>query len=99
MSIATVPQKLVRRLLLRGASTWLLARLMGMATLAAVSNPASSLLPAWVLVMTAILTLVDLHRRKEVVLLHNLGIRTSHAVALVTLPAIAAEALLVMLRS
>jgi len=70
---------------------------MGMAVLAAVSDPASPLLPVWVIVMTASLTLVDLHRRKELALLHNLGIATSTAVLVATLPAIAVEAALVML--
>jgi hypothetical protein len=47
--------------------------------------------------MTASLTLVDLHRRKELALLHNLGITTSITVVVATLPAIAVEAVLVML--
>ena len=84
-------------MLLRGASLWLMARLMGMAILAAVSDPASPLLPAWVLVMTASLTVVDLHRRKELALLHNLGITTSRVVMIATLPATFLEAILVML--
>jgi hypothetical protein len=76
---------------------WLLARLTGIAVLAAVSDPASPLLPAWVVVMTASLLLVDLHRRKELQLLHNLGISTSSAVAVATAPAIVLEVVLVML--
>ena len=70
---------------------------MGMAALAAISDPASPLLPVWVIVMTASLTLVDLHRRKELALLHNLGITTSTVVVVATLPAMFAEAALVML--
>ena len=97
MPVATLPPRLLRTILLRGATLWLLARLTGMAVLAAVSDPRSPLLPAWVLVMTGSLTLVDLHRRKELALFHNLGITTSTAVVVATLPAIAVEAILVML--
>ena len=97
MAIATLPPKLLRTIVVRGATLWLLARLTGLAALAAVSDPASALLPVWVIVMTASLNLVDLHRRKELTLLHNLGITTSTAVGVATLPAIAVEAVLVML--
>ena len=38
-----------------------------------------------------------LHRRSELALLHNLGITTSYAVAVSTVPAILLEAVLVML--
>ena len=95
--IATLPPRLLRSLLIRGTTLWLLGRLMGMAVLAAVSDPASPLLPAWVVVMTGSLLLVDLHRRKELQLLHNLGISTSSAVAVAATPAIGLEAVLVML--
>ena len=84
-------------MLVRGSTLWLLARLMGLAALAAVSDPASPLLPAWVIAMTLSLTLVDLHRRKELALLHNLGITTSSAVMVAALPAVVLEAILVML--
>lgn len=95
--IATLPPRLLRTLLIRGTTLWLLARLMGMAVLTAVSDAASPLLPAWAVVMTATLLLVDLHRRKELQLLHNLGISTSSAVAVATAPAIVLEVVLVML--
>ena len=97
MFVATLPPRLLRTLLVRGATLWLLARVMGMAVLAAVSAPASPFLPSWAVVMTAGLTLVDLHRRKELPLLHNLGIPTSSAVAVAAAPAIALEVVLVML--
>ena len=97
MAVATLPPRLLRTLLLRGATLWFLARLMGMAVLAAVSDPSSPLLPAWAVVMTATLVLVDLHRRKELALLHNLGITTSSAVVVAATPAIGLEAVLVML--
>lgn len=69
---------------------------MGKAVLAAGSASAAPLLPAWVVVMTASLTLVDLHRRKELALLHNLGITTHRAVIIAALPAIVLETALVM---
>jgi hypothetical protein len=47
--------------------------------------------------MTASRALIDLLRRRELSLLHNLGIDTVWAVSLSTLPAIVAEMSLVML--
>jgi hypothetical protein len=44
--------------------------------------------------VSSTLLLVDLHRRKELALLHNLGIVTSQAVVVGTVPAIIMEALL-----
>lgn len=55
------------------------------------------MLSAWIVVITASLTLVDLHRRRELALLHNLGISTSQAVMIAALPAIVLEVLVVML--
>lgn len=96
--IATLPPRLLRTFLWRGVTLWLLARITGMAMLAATESSAP-VLPVWVVVMTATLTLVDLHRRRELTLLHNLGIATPHVVILATLPAVVAEILLVMLGS
>lgn len=97
--IASLPTRLLRTLLLRGVTLWFLARIMGKATLASVSSTESEglLLSGWVVVMTSGLTLIDLHRRRELALLHNLGITTPHAVMLATLPGIVLELLLVML--
>lgn len=96
---ASFPARLLRTFLLRGATLWLLARLMGSAALAAVSTTGagSLLFPVWVVVMTASLTLVDLHRRREVALLHNLGITTVQTVVIATVPSIIFESLLVMI--
>lgn len=47
--------------------------------------------------MTASLTLVDLHRRKELALLHNLGIPTIQTLVVATVPSIIFETLLVMI--
>ena len=78
---------------------WLLTRIMGSAVLAAATSSWSgeSFFPMWVVVMTASLALIDLHRRRELTLLHNLGIDTSRVVLLATTPAIVLEGMLVML--
>ena len=98
-SIASIPTKLLRTFLLRGVTLWLLARIMGKAALASVSTSeaAGPLLSLWALVMTGSLMLVDLHRRRELALLQNLGVSTFHAVVVATMPALLLEALLVML--
>jgi hypothetical protein len=97
--ITSFPARLLRAVLVRGVTLWLLARIVGKAALASVGTTESggALLPAWVILMTASLTLVDLHRRRELTLLHNLGISTAQVVSLASLPAVAIEALLVML--
>ena len=59
---------------------------------------ASALLPMWIVVIAALLCVADLHRRKERLLLANLGISTSWAVCVATLPAVALEAMLTMAR-
>lgn len=84
-------------MLLRGTALWLLARLMGKAVLAAGAVSVAPLLSPWVVLMTASLTLVDLHRRRELALLHNLGITTTRVVVTATIPALVLESLLVML--
>ena len=102
-----IPAKLFRTLLLRGAGLWLLSRLMVKAAFAlprmmsgstlAATPESGAVVPAWILVMLVSLAVFDLHRRKELALLHNLGIPTSLAVAVVTLPGVGIELLLVML--
>jgi hypothetical protein len=79
----------------------MLTRITGTAVLAAATSSWSgaSFFPAWVIVMTASLSLIDLHRRRELTLLHNLGIDTSRVVLMATTPAIAFEGLFVMLLS
>jgi hypothetical protein len=69
---------------------------MGMVALAA-SGPgrASALLvPLWSVTMCSALLLVDLHRRKELVLLHNLGLPTGLAVSIGVFPSLVLETLL-----
>lgn len=87
---------------------WLFARLTVIAVLAAaatsyggaaspMSEGASALLPLWTPIASSSLLLIDLRRRKELSLLHNLGVATSQAVAVGTMPAIMLEALLLMI--
>jgi len=55
-------------------------------------------IPGWVLIMSALLVLVDLHRRKELSLLHNLGVTTGTAVFAGSIPAAVMETLLLLLK-
>lgn len=86
---------------------WLVARLSVMAMYLAIAvtsgGPIATkgldvrgpMVPPWVLVVTGTLLFVDLHRRKELVLFHNLGVPTGTAVALGFLPAVLLEVVLV----
>ena len=91
---ARLPARFLRALLLRGAVLWLFARIMAIAILASaeLSDDGGPLVPLWTLVASSTLLLVDLHRRKELSLLHNLGVATHQAVVIGTLPAVILEA-------
>lgn len=97
-----IPGRVLKTLLLRGTILWLLARLMAAAILGAAADASSrggKALPAWTLAMSATLLLVDLHRRKELMLLNNLGVFTWHAILVGSIPALVLEAsLLIILR-
>ena len=104
-----IPARYLRALLLRGAAVWLIARLMVMAlymsiaasapggTAAAFTNGNALLLSGWTLVLTAALMHLDLHRRHEATLLNNLGVITSRAVILGTVPAVVMETAMTIL--
>jgi hypothetical protein len=83
---------------MRGSGLWLLSRVMGKVVFAFASmTPSGNLLfPAWVVVMAGSLMIADLYRRKEVMLLNNLGIPVWRAAAVATIPALVLEALLFM---
>jgi hypothetical protein len=95
-------------LLLRGTAIWALARLMVRAlymaiaamadaeTAAAFTHGNPAVLTGWTLALSVALVLVDLHRRREVTLLNNLGVFTSHAVMLGAVPAVVLESALVI---
>ncbi len=69
---------------------------MGMVAVASSgSGRASTLLvPLWSMTMCCALLLVDFHRRKELVLLHNLGVTTGRALSIGVLPSLVLETLL-----
>ena len=100
-----IPSRLLRTLLLRGGFLGLLAHLAAVSALkgAASMNPAAAgppspiLIASWAITVCALLLLIDLRRRKELMLLHNLGVTTTTAVSLGTLPAVAFE--LIFLRA
>jgi hypothetical protein len=93
-------------LLVRGTVLWFLARLMAIAIMAAAraaNGEAAALyinwntVSVWTLLMLPGLMLVDLRRRKELALLHNLGVTTHGAVIVAIIPGIVLEAGLLML--
>lgn len=105
-----IPTRYSRTLLLRGVVLWAVSRLMvkvlymfisanaGSETTSAFTQGNPLLLTAWTLVLTAALVRLDLYRRHEVALLNNLGVITSHAVAVGTVPALLLETALTILR-
>lgn len=96
----------MRALLKRGVAIWIVSRLMAMSVFAMAAaaggddfSPTGLMINGWSVVMTAGLVLLDLHRRKELMLLKNLGIRVSSAMLIGTIPGAVAESVLVMLAS
>ena len=63
----------------------------------AYSEASGAVVPVWTLAMSASLVLIDLWRRKELVLLHNLGVTTHAAVIVASVPALVLEAGLLMI--
>ena len=103
-----LPARFGRALLIRGATIWLLARILAIATLAWAESIGGAsttrspegdvvLLPLWTLLVSPMLVLFDLRRRKELTLLHNLGVATGQAVLIGTLPAVILEALVLLI--
>jgi len=52
----------------------------------------------WAVAITTALVVVDLQRRREVMLLHNLGVTTLQAILVSTIPAVILEALIGVVR-
>jgi hypothetical protein len=98
------PQAFLRTLLRRGAVLWLVARLAAMAVHAmavamygksgVVDGDLSGVLPIWTLALAPCLVYLDLRRRRELMLLHNLGVTTASAIAIGVIPAMLLEAAL-----
>ena len=105
-----IPPRYLRVLLIRGVAIWALSRLIVLAiyrlvaasadreTAAAFTAGNPFILAIWTLALSASLVRVDLFRRREIDLLNNLGVTTTHAVVIGTLPAIVMESAMTMLR-
>ena len=103
----TFPPRLLRTLLLRGTFIWIFARIMAVATLAMAQSSVSrdsplyvanaTVPPSWTVALTALLCLADLRRRKETMLLANLGIRMPEAILVASTPAILIELILAVI--
>lgn len=91
-SASRLPPVFLRTLLVRGTFLWFLACLAALAMLASANmlneNTAASV-PVWAIAITPVLIVADLRWRKELMLLHNLGVATSYAMFVGTIPAIA----------
>ena len=112
LSVRRIPVRYSRTLLFRGVAIWMLARLAVVAlyTFIAASARRSPdvasaftagspiILTAWTIALSTVLVRLDLHRRQEIAMLHNLGVLTSHAILLGLLPAIVMEAAMAVLR-
>lgn len=85
---------------MRGTVLWILARLMATAMIvyaSAESGASGLVVPVWTLLVLPGLMLADLWRRKELVLIHNLGITTPVAVIVGSTPALVLETGLLLL--
>lgn len=110
--VTRLPGRYARMLLIRGMAIWVSARLMVLAlyvfvaassrrspdVAAAFTNGNPLVLAGWALALSAALVRVDLYRRHEVALLNNLGVITSHATLLGTLPAVVMETAMAIVR-
>ena len=101
--MSRLPSLIIKALLLRGTAIWLFTRFMGIAVFALSASfggdGSSELIPYWVVVMSPAVVLVDLQRRKEIALLHNLGVTTRSAVAVGTVPAVLLEVVVAVVKS
>lgn len=102
-----MPARYLRALLKRGTLIWLLARAMavviwayaqsmGGRDLVAAAGAGTVSLAPWVVAIAPALLLLDLLRRKERMLLHNLGVTLPAAVGVAWLPAVLLEAILLL---
>ena len=80
---------------MRGISIWFFARLMAIAVLSSAGVAGGGVvLPVWTLAVSASLVHIDLHRRKELMLVNNMGVASGNAVFIGSLPAFLLEAVL-----
>ena len=96
-----LPTRLLRAVLLRGTASWLFARFAAVVVISLAKEQGldvgAALTPLWALLITPGVVLVDLQRRKEIALLHNLGVTTRFAVAVGTVPALLIETTIAVL--
>lgn len=82
---------------------WLFARFVAVAVISAAKaqgfDTGDALIPVWVLLISPALVLIDLQRRKEIALLHNLGVTTRFAVAIGCVPSVLLEAVVAAVTS
>jgi len=99
-TVSRLPSLIVKALLVRGTAVWLFVRFMAAVVIAAAKEQGldvgHELVPVWVLLTAPALVLIDLHRRKEITLLHNLGVNTRFAVAVGSVPTLFLEAAVVV---
>ena len=81
--------------MLRGTAAWLFSRVIAVWTISAAKaqgfDVGDELLPLWVIALSPAIVWLDLHRRKEITLLHNLGVTTRYAVAVGSVPSLLLE--------
>jgi hypothetical protein len=65
-----------------------------MASAVLLSAGGGAVLPVWAVAVSASLVHLDLHRRKELMFLNNLGVATSQAVFIGSIPALLFETML-----
>jgi len=92
-----IPTSYLQHLLFRGSILWLLARLSAAAVVGGAAD-FGLMLSFWAVAITTALVLVDLQRRREVMLLNNLGVTTQQAIVVSTIPAVILEVLLGLVR-
>ena len=82
--------------MIRGTAVWLFARVMAAVVIGAAKaqgfEVGDELVPLWVVLTSPALVLLDLQRRKEITLLHNLGVNTRFAAAVGSIPPFLLEA-------
>ena len=102
---ARLHRRYARAILIRGVALWMLARVMVFAMAMFLATMSRSdllgagdllrgtniIVAAWAMLVSAALVLLDLHRRHETALLNNLGVTTSTAVGLGSVPAAVME--------
>lgn len=97
-SASHLPPAFLRTLLVRGTVLWVFATLSAFAILAyaeTLNSQTAATVPVWAIVVTPLLCFADLRFRKELTLLHNLGVSTAYALVVGTIPSVVIAGILV----